>query len=166
MLNNIAKWFERVRNISRAKETHPQATGGGEVIRREKKFCTDLVKQCNKTINTFAFKIPDMPFNPSARFNPTKAVDIIICSNRRFICVEAKMWKNKKDPSPGQLKDLCRQSQLGFFEKVFMANGITWIAAKKFLPRKSVYYLISSHLPYVEVAKFPTIKMLADWILA
>jgi hypothetical protein len=114
------------------------------MVRREKMFCTDIVNEMN--LEQFAFKIPDQIFNPAARFNPRKAIDIMACLDGTFVAIEAKMIKVKKVKPESLLKPL-RDDQRVCLGRVIKAKGFAFVVGKRFIPRKSEYYLVYFGMP-------------------
>ena len=113
--------------------------------RREKEFCTELVKAIAKS--TWGFKIPDSPSswgkNTKLRFTPKKAVDVI-CANRigKLCAVECKMWKLKRDPERRDVFVLLREDQMIELKDVEDARGHSFVALKRYIPRHSEYFLM------------------------
>lgn len=124
--------------------------------RREKEFCTELVKAIGKS--GWAFKIPDSPSSwgkdTKLRFTPKKAVDII-CANRvgRLCAVECKMWKLKRDPERRDVFILLREDQMLELKDVEDARGYSFVALKRYIPRHSDYFLMPLNMSIEKYSK-------------
>jgi hypothetical protein len=126
-----------------------------KAIRRESPFCTDIVNELK--LHHFAFKIPDQIFNPMARFNPKKAVDIVSCLDGRFVAVEAKMLKVKTIKVQSLFNEL-REDQITCLNSIVEAKGFAFVVGKKYIPRNSEYYLVRWGNPESMLNKFFSVK--------
>lgn len=132
-----------------------------KAIRREKPFCTDVVNELK--LSHFAFKIPDQIFNPLARFNPKKAIDIMACLEGRFVAVEAKMIKVKTVKVASLFNEL-RDDQVTCLNSIVKAKGLAFVVGKKYIPRKSEYYLVRWGDPEPSLNKFCSISEMVSGI--
>lgn len=91
---------------------------------KEKVFNTEVVNSL-KALGAWAEKIPDMPFNPLARFNPEKPSDILGGYKGRFFMIESKQMKKfealgERHFQHNQIKSLDRAVATGNAAFVFV----------------------------------------------